>query len=277
MQLQAEPRGSSRPARDLTLTAYTELLASGLPVPGGGSAAAVAGSLAASLVGMVARLCEGRPRFDVHRDTIEAALEMGDRLRERFLALADEDADAFAELSAARRLPRETDEERAERERAVAAAALRATEVPLECVRACLDLTAAAEMLAGRSNPNASSDLGVAVLLASAAGEAAAANVFANLPAVADQSWAGETRVWVLELLSAIEDLATITRETIGAGSAPRAAGGRELMRGRGVRWRRARRGSSKGRRSRTRSAPRSAPTSRRSRRGTATRRGWPW
>ena len=100
----------------------------------------------------------------------------------------------------------------------MAAAALRATEVPLECVRACLDLTAAAEMLAGRSNANASSDLGVAVLLASAAGEAAAANVFANLPAVADQSWAGETRARVMELLRAIEDLATITRETIGRG-----------------------------------------------------------
>jgi glutamate formiminotransferase/formiminotetrahydrofolate cyclodeaminase len=216
--VQLQPVGSSRPARDLTLAAYTELLASGLPVPGGGGAAAIAGSLAASLVGMVARLCEGRPKFDIHRDTIEAALEVGDQLRERFLALADEDADAFSALSAARRLPRDTDAERAARERAVAAAALRATEVPLACVRACLELTAAAESMAGRSNANASSDLGVAVLLASAAGEAAAANVFANLPSVADQSWAGQTRAKVLEYLGAIEDLATITRETIGRG-----------------------------------------------------------
>jgi formiminotetrahydrofolate cyclodeaminase len=218
VELPAEARGSSRPVRDLTLAGYTELLASGLPVPGGGSAAAVAGSLAASLVGMVARLCEGRPKYDIHRHTIEAALDLSDELRERFLALADEDAQAFFALSMARRLPRETDAERVERDRAVAAAAQRATEVPLECVRASLDLTAAAESLAGRSNANASSDLGVAVLLASAAGEAAAANVFANLPSVADQSWAGETRARVLEYLSAIEDLATITRETIGRG-----------------------------------------------------------
>ena len=121
VHLQAEPCGSSRPARDLTLTAYTELLASGLPVPGGGSAAAVAGSLAASLIGMVARLCEGRPKFDIHRDTIEAALRDRGSARERFLALADEDAEAFAALSAARRLPKGTNEEAAERERAVAA------------------------------------------------------------------------------------------------------------------------------------------------------------
>jgi formiminotetrahydrofolate cyclodeaminase len=177
---------------------------------------------------MVARLCEGRPTLDIHRDTIDAALETGDRLRERFLALADEDSAAFAALSAARRLPRETEQERAERERAVAAAALRATEVPYECVRACLELTAAAETLAGRSNANASSDLGVAVLLAGAAGEAAAANVFANLPSVADQSWADEARGRVMEYLGAIEDLATITRETIGRGQPrePLAAGG---------------------------------------------------
>jgi formiminotetrahydrofolate cyclodeaminase len=177
---------------------------------------------------MVARLCEGRPRYDIHRDTIELALDLSDHLRERFLALADEDADAFSALSEARRLPRDTDGEAAARQRAVAAAALRATEVPLECVRACLEITAAAESLAGRSNANASSDLGVAVLLASAAGEAAAANVFANLPSVEDQSWAGETRAKVLEYLGAIEDLATITRETIGRGEArePLAAGG---------------------------------------------------
>lgn len=215
--MEPQPAGS-RPARDLTLTSYTELLASGLPVPGGGSAAAVAASLGASLVGMVARLCEGRPAFDVHRALIDEALETGDRLRERFLQLADEDAAAFSALSAARHLPRGTEDEQRRRSKAVQMAAQRATEVPLECVRCCLDLVSAAESLAGRSNPNASSDLGVAVLLGAAAGEAAAANVFANLPSVADQSWAGDTRAQVLELLSAIEDLATMTRETIGSG-----------------------------------------------------------
>ena len=216
--MELQPAGSSRPARDLTLSQYTELLASGLPVPGGGSAAAVAAALGASLVAMVARLCEGRPVFDVHSATIERGLAAGEALRERFLAIADEDADAYSALTAARRLPRATDEERAARAEAVSAAARRAAEVPYECVRLCLELAAAAESLAGRSNANASSDLGVAVLLAAAGGEAAAANVFANLPSVADQSWAGETRARVLELLSAIEDLARMTRETIAGG-----------------------------------------------------------
>ena len=216
MELQALE--SSTPARDLTLSRYTDALASGLAVPGGGSAAAVAGSIAASLVSMVARLCDGRPTFDIHRDTIDRALATGEQLRERFLVLADEDAAAFAALSTARRRPRDTEEDARQREAAVFSAALRATEVPLECLRACLDLTAAAETLAGRSNPNASSDLGVAVLLAAAAAEASAANVFVNLPSVEDQSWAGETRLHALQLLAAIEDLARMTRETVGGG-----------------------------------------------------------
>ena len=216
--MELQPAGSRRPARDQTLAEYTELLASALPVPGGGSAAAVAGSLGASLVAMVARLCEGRPVFDVHQATIEMALEAGDRLRDRFLELADEDAAAYGAFNAARRLPKETDAQRANRDRTLAEAARRASEVPLECVGACLELAAIAEQLAGRSNPNASSDLGVAVLLAGAAGEAAAANVFVNLPSVDDQDWAGETRKRVMDLLSAIEDLATMTRETIGSG-----------------------------------------------------------
>ena len=207
-----------RPACDLTLSEYTDLLASGLPVPGGGSAAAIAGSLGASLVAMVARLCEGRPRFDVHRATIDQALDAGDRLRVRFLELADEDSAAYSAFVAARTLPRDTEAQQAARDRAVGIAARRAAEVPMECVSACFELASIAESLAGRSNPNASSDLGVAVLLAAAAGEAAAANVFVNLPSVDDQSWAGQARRQVMDFLAAVEDLATMTRETIGSG-----------------------------------------------------------
>ncbi|MBM4408550.1 MAG: methenyltetrahydrofolate cyclohydrolase [Chloroflexi bacterium] len=217
-RVEPQPARSSRPARDLTLSQYTDLLASGLPVPGGGSAAAVAAALGASLVSMVARLCEGRPVFDVHQATIERGLGASEALRARFLAIADEDADAYAALTEARRLPRGTDEERAARAQAVSAAAKHAAEVPYECVRLCLEVVSAAESLAGRSNANASSDLGVAVLLAAAAGEAAAANVYANLPSVNDQAWAGGTRARVVELLSAIEDLAQMTRETVAAG-----------------------------------------------------------
>ncbi len=204
--------------RDLTLAQFVARLASAEPVPGGGSAAAVAASLGAGLLTMVASLSLGREKYAEHTATLEAAQATGRRLGERFLALADEDAAAFATFAAALKRPRTTDAEREERAAAVAAAATTATEVPAACVEACLDLAYALESIAGRSNANASSDLVVGALLADAAAQAAAANVMINLPAVADQGWAGEKAARVVEVLAAVEDLARQTRETVGSG-----------------------------------------------------------
>jgi len=204
--------------RDLTLAQFVGRLASAEPVPGGGSAAAVAASIGAALLTMVASLSIGREKFAEHAATLEAAQGAGRALSDRFLTLADQDAAAFATYAAALRRPRATDGERVERSRAIAAAAVTATEIPAACVEACLDLAYALESIAGRSNPNASSDLVVGALLADAAAQAAAANVMINLPAVADQGWAGETSARVVEVLAAVGDLARQTRETVGSG-----------------------------------------------------------
>jgi methenyltetrahydrofolate cyclohydrolase len=206
--------------RNLTLGQFVQRLASAEPVPGGGSAAAVAASLGAGLLTMVVSLSIGREKFAEHADTLEAAAATGRELADRFLTLADQDAAAFATYAAALRRPRETEAERDERTRAIAAAARTATEIPAACVEACLDLAFAIESIAGRSNPNASSDLVVGALLADAAAQAAAANVMINLPSVADQIWAGETTARVVEVLAAVDGLALITRETVGSGQA---------------------------------------------------------
>ena len=176
---------------------------------------------------MVATLSIGRPKFAEHEALLGWAIDTGDELAERFLALADEDASAFAEFAAALKLPKTTEAETETRKTAMRAAARLASEVPMTCVEACLELARVAEALAGRSNTNASSDLNVAALLAEAAARGAAANVLINLPSVGDPELEGEMTGLVSELLAEIEDLGTQTRMVVASGepAEPRAPG----------------------------------------------------
>jgi formiminotetrahydrofolate cyclodeaminase len=146
------------------------------------------------------------------------ASSVGQRLNERFLDIADADAEAYAGFAAALKLPRDTEEQIAARSTAMQAAARNASEAPMGCVEACLELLQAAEALAGRSNPNASSDVDVAALLGEAAARGAAANVFINLPSTGDPELEGRLTQRVTELLSAIEDLASQTHQAVASG-----------------------------------------------------------
>lgn len=190
---------------ELTLAEFSEKLASGEPVPGGGSASAIAGSFAASLLAMVARLSLDRPKYEAYQSSIRHALEVADDTRRRLLKLADADARAYSHFSRAMKLPKETAEQQQERTDATRQAAREAAEVPLQVARACAALLDEIEVLAGRSNVNAASDLDVAARLAAAAARGAAVNVLVNLPHVGDQRLVGIMTADVGDLVHRVE------------------------------------------------------------------------
>ncbi len=106
--------------------------------------------------------------------------------RTELLDLAREDSLAFDAVVAARKLPKETEEQKAERSRAVAASNRAATEVPMRTARAAARLLAALPELVEKGNPNAASDAGTAALLLEASVEGALLNVGINLPGIKD-------------------------------------------------------------------------------------------
>ena len=207
----------SRRYADLTLAQFEDHLASAEPVPGGGSASAIAGSMAASLLAMVCRLSTDRPKYADYARTHASALAVAEAARPRLLEFADDDATAFAAFAAARKMPRETPAEQHARETATQAAARKASDVPLAVVRECVAVLRSVEAMAGRSNLNAASDLEVAARLAGAAARGAAANVMINLPSVGDDRYAGVTRLEVTELLEDVDRLTARVAQTVAA------------------------------------------------------------
>jgi formiminotetrahydrofolate cyclodeaminase len=203
----------------LTLAQFSERLASAEPVPGGGSASAIAGSIAASLVAMVTRLSLDRPKYEQYRATNERALGAAEAARTRLLALADDDARAYAGFAAARKMPRDTAEEAAARQSATEIAARDASEVPLAVVSECARLLEEIAELAGRSNLNAASDLEVAGRMCAAAAHGAAANVMINLPMIGDERYAGGTRAELNSLLRDVDRTEARVAQRVGRGT----------------------------------------------------------
>jgi formiminotetrahydrofolate cyclodeaminase len=199
--------------RDLTLADFAGQLASSAPVPGGGAASAITGAFAAALVRMVVALSLGKPKYAAFDATLRRADEVAARAMDRLLALADEDAAAYARLSAAFKMPRETNEEQGARQAAIRAGARDAALAPFRVIQECSDVLAATESVAGRSNVNARSDASTAASLAEAAARGAAANVLINLPFTADEPFTDETSASVVALLEEVEALADRARE----------------------------------------------------------------
>ncbi len=178
----------------LSFEDLVKALASDAPTPGGGTAAALAGAMGASLAEMVAALTVAKEKYAASHGAVRPIGEAAAQVRENLLRLAQEDSDSYDAVVAARRLPKGTAEETAERGRRMAEANRLAAEVPMRTAREAAGLLAALPELAEKGNPNAASDAGAAALLLEAAVEGALLNVGINLDGAGDPAFAEELR-----------------------------------------------------------------------------------
>lgn len=171
---------------DEPIGAWLAALASPAPAPGGGAAAALEVAMGAALVEMVCNLTIGKPAFAEHEAAMTEVRDRATELRGQAIGLAAEDADAFTAVIAAYRLPRETDEERAERGAQIQAALAGAADVPRRTAAAAAAVLDLAERIVPDANPNVISDAAAAAGAARGALQAALLNIEANRVSITD-------------------------------------------------------------------------------------------
>ena len=172
----------------MTVQAFAEETAAESAAPGGGSVAALLGTLGAALGTMVANLSAHKRGWDERWEEFSQWAERGQRLRDELLRLVDEDTIAFERVMTALSMPKTTSEEKATRAAALAAANLGALEVPWQVMRTSFDAFDLLAAMAERGNPASASDAGVGAICARAAVRGAWLNVRTNASGVKDKA-----------------------------------------------------------------------------------------
>jgi len=175
------------PLMSLPVDRFVDEVSSSTPVPGGGSASALAGSLGAALAAMVANLTVGRSSHDDEELSVMAVRAQA--TKQALGEIVDEDARAFNGVMDAIRMPRTTAAERETRDRGLQHAYRRAAEVPLQAARLSIEVLELARVAALKGRRDAVSDAGTSALLARAAVEGAALNVMINLATLTDATF----------------------------------------------------------------------------------------
>lgn len=179
---------------ELTVRGFADLLGSDAPAPGGGSAAALAGTLGAALTAMVGSLTVGRKKYAEFDGLARETLEKARDLEHRFLDVMERDTEAFNAVSAVFAMPKGTDQEKEARAVAMQEALQGCTKTPFEMMELSLEALRLTDGLVDRSNASAASDLGCAALSLKAAIQGAWLNVLINIGGIQDQAFADEYR-----------------------------------------------------------------------------------
>ena len=202
-------------------TDFLEQLSSSAPIPGGGGASAAVGAFASALGLMVTNLTVGKKKY---ADVEEEILEIREKLEQKkqdLVRMVDEDAEAFEPLAKAYRMPKETEEEQAEKEKVMEAALKNAAEAPLCIMKTIVDTMEMIRVLGEKGSRRAVSDAGVAILFAQAALEGASLNIFINTKMMKDQEEAERLNYLADQLIATGKELKETTYDAVLKGIRP--------------------------------------------------------
>ncbi len=179
---------------------FIEQLAAPTATPGGGSAAAASGAMAAGLASMVASMSRGKKAYVQYESQLSEAIARLSQLREELKSAIDADAESYNLVMKAYKSARSPNDDAADGDAAISAALKQATSVPLGVAEKVVEVAEIAAKLKPITNPNMKSDLTTAIALAKAALEGALANVDINLDSLKDKAFVAETRKRTLTL-----------------------------------------------------------------------------
>lgn len=201
--------------KSMTLAQFADELSLESPAPGGGSVAALSGSLAASLTSMVANLTHAKKGLEALQEEMCELAGRAQTLKDELMRAVDEDTQAYNMILEARRMPADDDQSRAARLRAILEATREATLVPLRVLKGASQALALADVAVEKGNPSSLSDAAVAASTARASAEAAYYNVLTNLSAIEDEDFRATTRRDADEIVEAVRGRAEVLHNLV--------------------------------------------------------------
>ncbi|MGR8930395.1 MAG: methenyltetrahydrofolate cyclohydrolase [Gammaproteobacteria bacterium] len=201
--------------KEKPIATFLDELASKQPTPGGGSAAAVMGAQAAALVSMVCNLTIGKPKYAEVEAEMQALLAEAEVLRETLTGMIKADVEVFKELMACYGLPKATEDEKASRSARIQLVLRAATEVPLQCAKACAKAMMLSRVAAEKGSLGVVSDAGVAVMAAYAGLKSAALNVYINAASLKDREFAEAKLAELQAVMDGVENEAEAVYQVV--------------------------------------------------------------
>lgn len=193
--------------KEMTVKEFIYETASDSPAPGGGSIAALSAASAAALIEMVANLTLGKKGYEEVKEEMEEVKKVASEYKEKFVNYIDEDSDSFNKIMAAFKMPKDTDEQKAERTKAIQQGFKGAATVPLNVGKDAFELLQLAEKVILKGNQNAVTDGAVAAMSARTAVHSAFYNVKINLGSIKDEEFVNSAKKEMEELESKVNKI----------------------------------------------------------------------